>query len=158
MFITTAQLFCHFIGDYVLQSHWMAYEKMQRNLAAWAHGFMYGLPFLFLRPHWHTFAIIVVTHWTIDHFKLARFVCYAKNFISPRFTFERIEYPRTAEVATSFDYKKNIWWHPWSECSETGYHKSVPPFLAVWLYVIVDNLMHITLNGFAFWVEPYINW
>jgi hypothetical protein len=163
MFITADQLLAHAVGDYILQSHWMANEKQQRNLAAWAHGFMYGLPFLFFRPHWHTFAFIVVTHWFIDHFKLARYVVYAKNFISPRWTSEEMEVPPEGlplpggeTVAGGFQYKKREWWHPWGECSLTGYHQDVPMWLATWLYIIADNIMHVLCNGFAFWLQANV--
>lgn len=40
-------------------------------------------------------------------------------------------------------------WHKWADCSATGYHKDVPPWLAVWLLIIVDNAMHIGINALA---------
>ncbi len=47
--ITADQLLCHAIGDYVIQSDWMANEKTKRSLAALAHVLTYAVPFLFLR-------------------------------------------------------------------------------------------------------------
>jgi len=66
----------------------------------------------------------MVTHFVIDRWRLARFVVYAKNWIG-------------GERA------------PWSECSGTGYHNSLPPFMAVWLMIIADNVMHVTINALA---------
>jgi hypothetical protein len=48
--ITADQLVCHAIGDYVLQSDWMANTKTKRSVACLAHVATYALPFLFLRP------------------------------------------------------------------------------------------------------------
>ena len=40
----------HMVGDYVIQSHWMAVEKTKRWWPAIAHGVTYGLPFLLTPP------------------------------------------------------------------------------------------------------------
>lgn len=45
--------------------------------------------------------------------------------------------------------------HPWAECSATGYHKDRPAWLAVWLLIIGDNVLHVVLNGIAF---AYVPW
>ena len=45
---TVDQLIAHAVGDYVLQSEWMAREKTKRSLAALAHVAFYLLPFLFI--------------------------------------------------------------------------------------------------------------
>jgi hypothetical protein len=44
--ITGDQLLAHLIGDYVLQSDWMASNKRTDNGAALAHAIGYSLPFL----------------------------------------------------------------------------------------------------------------
>ncbi|NIM70571.1 MAG: DUF3307 domain-containing protein, partial [Xanthomonadales bacterium] len=38
---------------------------------------------------------------------------------------------------------------PWSECKATGFDPDTPAWSAGWLVVIIDNLMHILINGFA---------
>jgi hypothetical protein len=57
MFITADQILAHMVGDYLLQSHWMATEKTKRSLAAGVHAGTYTLPFLFLgkdgRHYWY---------------------------------------------------------------------------------------------------------
>lgn len=50
-------LLAHLVGDYLLQSDWMANEKTKRRWPAWAHAITYGLPFLLVthpRPRWRS--------------------------------------------------------------------------------------------------------
>lgn len=77
--ITADQLLAHAVGDYILQSDWMANEKTKKSIAALAHIATYGLPFLLLRPSWTAYAVIVGTHFIIDRWRLARFVVALKN-------------------------------------------------------------------------------
>lgn len=127
MFITADALVCHGIGDYVLQSDWMANNKTQKSLAALAHVLTYSLPFLALTTSWKALLFIAGTHFIIDRWRLARYVVWAKNFLAPK-----------ADWPTSF-----------KSCSATGYPADRPPWLAVWLLIIADNLMHVGLNAIA---------
>lgn len=122
--ITADQLVAHAVGDYVLQSDWMANEKTKRSVAALAHVLTYALPFLFLHPSLAALAVIVGTHFVIDRWRVARFVCYAKNWPWPGSK-------------------------PWANCAGTGYPSERPPWLAVWLLIIADNVMHVLINGAA---------
>lgn len=124
--ITADQLLAHAIGDYILQSDWMANEKTKKSVAALAHVATYGLPFLLFRPSWMAFAVIVTTHFVIDRWRLARYVCWIKNFLAP-----------------------SPWRREWAECSGTGYHNERPAWMAVWLMIIADNIIHVTINGLA---------
>lgn len=130
MFITADQLLLHAIGDYVLQSDWMASKKslptMEGYAAITAHAAWYTFPFIFLTNSAWALGFIFGTHWLIDHFKLARYIVWVKNFIGP---------PGSN--------------YPWAECNATGYHKDRPPFMAVWLYIFCDNTMHVICNGIA---------
>jgi hypothetical protein len=40
---------------------------------------------------------------------------------------------------------------PWHPLTATGYQDDVPPWLAVWLLIIVDNITHVCVNGAAIW-------
>jgi len=100
--ITADQLVAHAVGDYILQSDWMANEKTKRSLAAAAHALTYALPFLLLRPSIAAFAFIAGTHFLVDRWRLARFVCYAKNFLAPQFTWAADGKTPTA-----------LWWFKW---------------------------------------------
>src|SRR5208282_3523637 len=83
MLVTADQLVCHLVGDYILQSDWMASEKTKKNAAALVHVFTYFLPFLFLTTSWKALAVIIGTHYIIDRWRLARYVCWVKNFLAP---------------------------------------------------------------------------
>ncbi len=138
--ITADQLLCHAIGDYILQSDWMANEKTKRSVAALAHVATYGLPFLLLRPSWKAYAVIVGTHFIIDRWRQARYVVWTKNFIAPmsrNFNLYLFGGWEMKETAT------------WKSCKGTGYPKESPVWLAVWLLIIADNIMHVLINGLA---------
>ena len=124
--ITAEQLVAHAVGDYLIQSDWMANEKTKRSLAALVHALSYGLPFLFITRAPLALAVIVLTHFAIDRWRLARYVVFAKNFFAPRSQ-----------------------WPVWADCSGTGYHKDRPPWLAVWLLIVADNVLHVLINGAA---------
>lgn len=127
--ITADQLLAHAVGDYLLQSHWMATEKVKRNLPAALHAGFYGLPFLFLTRAPLAFVVIIGTHFVIDRWRLARYVVWAKNWLLGSRNAEPDPGPVTA----------------------TGYPEDVPPWLAVWLLIIADNVMHVLCNGAAIW-------
>lgn len=122
--ITGDQIIAHFVGDYILQSDWMVREKGRRWLAALIHVIFYTLPFLFLTTNPVTLAIIAGTHILIDRYRLARYVIWIKNYPWPGSK-------------------------PWLECSETGFDENVPKYLSAWLLIIVDNIIHILINGAA---------
>ena len=124
--ITADQLLAHATGDYLLQSDWMANEKTSKSLAALAHALSYTVPFLFLTSSWPALAVIAGTHFVIDRWRLARYVVWAKNLLGPK----------------RFRYS-------WAECKATGYHKDRPPWMAVWLLIVADNVMHVAINGLA---------
>ncbi len=118
------QLLLHLLGDYVTQTHWMATEKTKRLTIAFLHALIYSLPFLLLSPSIVAFITILVSHAVIDRYRLARYIIYIKN------------------KTTQFDLK-------WEDCSATGYHKDTPTWLAVWLMIITDNTLHLSINYLA---------
>jgi hypothetical protein len=125
--ITADQMLAHVVGDYVLQSDWMAAEKTKRSVATLVHVALYTLCFLPLTQSPAALAFIAASHFVIDRWRIARHVSWAKNFIAPR----------------------SGWPRSWAECSATGYDPSKPPFMAVWLMIIVDQAMHVACNGLA---------
>lgn len=124
--ITADQLVLHAVGDYVLQSDWMASSKTSKSVAALAHVVTYTLPFLVVTQSWKALSVILVTHFVIDRWRLARYICWVKNFQGP-----------------------SAMRYPWSECQGTGYYKDRPVWLATWLMIITDNVMHVICNGLA---------
>lgn len=125
--ITMDQAVVHAIGDYLTQSDWMASGKTKSHFTAFCHALIYSLGFLVFRPSLAAWLVIFATHFLIDRYRLARYVVWAKNFFAP---------PGTNP--------------PWSECKDSfGYPKDRPIWLAMWLMVIADNIIHVCINGAA---------
>lgn len=118
------QLLCHLLGDYVLQNHWMANRKVQSNWAAAIHAVLYGLPFLFLGPSLVAILVIVITHAIIDRYRLAKLWVRFWGTGEPGWFMQRF-FPRVEQPPEA------------------------PPFLAVWLLILVDNIMHLVINYLA---------
>lgn len=115
------QLILHLLGDYVLQSDWMATEKTKNTVAALCHALVYSLPFALLTNSPMAWAVIAWTHFFIDRFRLPRFVVFAKNFMG---------WP----------------WPTWADCSTTGYPSARPVWLTTWLLIAADNTIHLAIN------------
>lgn len=124
--VTADQLVAHAVGDYLLQSDWMANEKTKRSVAALAHVATYVLPFLFLTRSIPVLAVIGGTHFVIDRWRLARYVVWAKERLAP---------PSTTSS--------------WAESSATGYSPAKPAWMAVWLMIVADNVLHVLINAAA---------
>jgi len=120
---TADQLVLHAIGDYVTQSHWMATNKTRSHVAAGLHALVYTTPFATQTWSVAALAVILVTHFLIDRYRLARYVVWAKNGARG---------PLTA----------------------TGYPAGTPDWLAVWLLIAADNVIHVVMNGVALrWLD-----
>jgi Protein of unknown function (DUF3307) len=119
-------LLAHLVGDYLLQSDWMASEKTKRWWPAVAHAVTYGLPFLLATQSVLALAVIVGTHAVIDHYRLARHIVWLKNQVAP----------------AAFRSK-------WADCKATGYTPDKPAWMAVWLMIIADNTIHLMINSAA---------
>jgi hypothetical protein len=82
---TADQLVAHLIGDYLLQNDFLATRKVSSSWVAAIHAVLYGLPFLLLcEPSWPALAVIVVTHFFIDRFRLIRFFLSGRERLGPR--------------------------------------------------------------------------
>jgi len=127
---TASQLVAHLVGDYILQTQAMADWKAKRSLAALAHVLTYLLPFLLLTRSPLALLAIGGTHFLIDRFRLARYVCWLKNG------------PLTG-------YRGLLSWQGWTPLTATGYPERVPAWMAVWLFIAADNCLHILINGAA---------
>lgn len=124
-------LIAHGWGDYVIQTDQMAVEKVKRWSPALWHAGTYGIAFLALVVYTAGFslpltvaamAIICGTHVVIDRYRLARHVIWLKNRLLG------------GERAS------------WQQCRETGFPPGRPEWLTKWLMIIVDNIIHITIN------------
>lgn len=110
----------HMVGDYIIQSDWMAQEKTKRWWPAIAHAVSYGMPFLLVTQSVLALAVIIGTHAVIDRYRLARHVVWFKNQFAP-YSFRP---PHTA----------------------TGHSLDRPDWLSVWLLIIADNVIHMAIN------------
>lgn len=115
------QLLLHLFGDYITQSNWMAKNKASSTLAAAVHAWVYSLPFLLLNPSLVALAVIAVSHFAIDRWRLARYVVFAKNWLN----------------------QPSI---RWEDHQTTGYHKDSPIWMSVWLLIVADNTLHLCIN------------
>ena len=113
------QLILHLVGDYVTQSDWMAQNKTRALWPAFCHAALYSLPFLLIGT---PLAVLVIfgSHLLIDCFRLARYLVWARNWLSPGY-------------------------FPWSQCSKTGSHDS-PGGGGFWLMIAMDNTLHLACN------------
>lgn len=127
--MTYALILAHLIGDYVLQSHVMATRKTASWRWALIHAAFYSLPFLALllwlgvgaSDALGALAIIGGTHALIDRYRLAAKWC----------VFYGVGHPGLWTKREGFEVP--------------------PPFLGVWLTIIADNTLHLTINGLTFW-------
>ncbi len=128
--IATAIALCglaHMVGDYLIQSDWMAQEKTKRWWPAIAHAATYGLPFALVTQSPAALLVIVGTHAVIDRYHLARHLVWFKNQLAP-WPFRP---PHTA----------------------TGHGEDRPEWLSTWLLIIADNTMHMLINvGAVVWL------
>ena len=128
-------LLCHLTGDYVLQSHVMATRKTTSSAWAIIHAAFYSIPFAVLlaatASDW-TAAVIALfvicgTHALIDRYALAAKWC------------------RWYGVGHPGVWDRGLRASDWS----TPPFDPPPPFLGVWLQIIVDNTMHLAINAAA---------
>jgi hypothetical protein len=127
---TADQLVAHAVGDYILQSDWMADNKTKQHFAAAVHAITYTLPFLLITQSPAALALICGSHFVVDRWRLARFVVWLKNG------------PLWIE-------DKPQWKFHLAPITATGYQDSKPPFLAIWLLIIADNIIHVICNALA---------
>lgn len=122
------QLILHLWGDYIFQPEKWAMNKRKSIRYAAYHGITYGLLFLlagYLLPNFscslYAFLVITITHILIDRTYPARHLIFAKNWLGGL----RVK---------------------WGAAKKTGYPNTTPDWLAVWLMIIVDNTLHLTIN------------
>ncbi len=160
-------LLSHLVGDYLLQSQWMAEEKTRSSMAAGIHAAFYTIPFAlplllyqvgirFLDVYsTEALMVIVTTHFIIDRFALARRICWLKNYwfgfrlkwLTHRLAELHRSLPAVNLVQAS--YLADLSRYSWKSCSATGCPQDVPPWLAVWLLIVADNTLHLLINFLA---------
>jgi hypothetical protein len=118
------RLLAHLVGDYILQTHYEAVEKVSHWYPAFTHAAKYTAAFLPLSRDPRALAVIGGTHMVIDHFRLAKHVNWLRNQAAPKD------------------------WRP-TDLTNAGLPASVPPGLAMALMILTDNTMHLLINEWA---------
>jgi len=113
----------HLLGDYVLQTHHQAVRKTHAWGPALAHAATYTAAHGALVTR-DPLSLLVIggTHAVIDRYRLARWVCWAKNQFAPKL------------------YRPPL-------SSSTGYPEGAPDWLTVWLMIAADNTIHLAINA-----------
>lgn len=119
------QALAHLAGDYVVQSDWMATEKLTRTGPALIHAATYTACFLPITRNWRALAVIGGTHFVIDRWRLAKYLAWGSNQLAP----------------AKYRYR-------WADADGTGYCGK-PAWLSTWLMIIQDNTTHLLINRWA---------
>lgn len=139
-------LVAHLLGDYVLQSDWMATTKTERWWPAILHGVLYGLPFVLVVPSVWAWLVIAGTHVVIDRYRLAKYLVWAKNQIAPaahryRWGFQSARVTGTGTPEDPYKVHDLV-----SPATNHGSGPGVPAGLAAALVIAVDNTVHLVIN------------
>jgi hypothetical protein len=121
----------------------MATRKVSSWAWAFTHALFYTLPFLFLTTDWRALLVIGGTHAVIDRLRIARRWC----------EFYGVGFPGVWDAALRF--WNRCCWSPLCTTSHIDLEPSFdapPPFLGVWLVIIVDNTLHLCINEAALYV------
>lgn len=118
------RLLAHLVGDYLLQTHYEAVEKVNSWPPAITHAAKYTLPFVALTRDPRALLVIGGTHAILDHYRLAKHVNWLRNQAAPK------------------DYRP-------VDLTNAGSPASVPSGLATALLFITDNTIHMLINEWA---------
>lgn len=123
-------LLAHLVGDYILQTHYMATQKVNRWWPAIVHGLTYTIPYVFVTQDPLALFIIASTHVVIDRFRLAKHLMWFKNQFAPK-----AHRPSWAEAKAN-----------------AGYNQDVPSWMSTWLMIVADNTVHLLINTLAIYL------
>jgi hypothetical protein len=83
MYWTMHWIYAHLIGDYLLQTDWMAQNKKKNDFACTIHVAVYMVPFLLCGFTWWQMLLIAGQHYLLDRTELVGWLMTIKG--SPRF-------------------------------------------------------------------------
>ncbi len=145
---------CHVIGDFWLQSDWMAMNKNKKTWNCLIHVLIYTACFLLLTTSWKALLFIGVTHFIFDRFPvLIKRTIWLKNH------FPTGDYPpyEWCDSTGYFDdspyntYKLNEKREAWvrGNVLNDWYGNPRHFFITIWLYIFCDNSLHLLCNLIA---------
>jgi len=140
---------CHIIGDFWLQSDWMAMNKSKKSWNCLVHVLIYTSMFLFLTASWKALLFIGVTHFILDrwHFILKRAIWWRNHF--PTFDYAPFEYCDTTGYYDDSPYNSAKKDEVMDKFVVTRYGKPRLFFITMWLYIFQDNTLHLICNLIA---------
>jgi uncharacterized protein DUF3307 len=144
------QIFAHLIGDYILQSDWMAMNKSKRTWPCLVHVLLYTSCFLFLTTSWKALLVIGGVHFILDRWPvIIRRLIWLKNHINPNFKYVPFEKCRVTGYFDTILMESNAD-IAFVDKSETvnGFQPRLN-YITIWLYIITDNLLHLLTNYLA---------
>ena len=113
------KVIAHLLGDYVVQSDYLAIAKTHRNRegvrAAAAHAAIYTACHLPLTRNPIRLAVIGITHGLLDHYRPLPKLIHRKNVL----------------------------------LSPAGWPATKPEETPFWLHIVVDNTLHLLINEVA---------
>jgi len=147
-------LLCHFVGDFWLQTDWMALNKSKNTWNCIVHVLIYTSCFFILTLSWKALLFIGITHFILDRWPIIiRRLLWLKNHF-PTGDYPCFEWCDSTGYFDDSPYntykvneKREAWIRGNNICNYYG-----PPrhyFITIWLYIISDNTLHLTCNLFA---------
>jgi hypothetical protein len=119
----------------------MADHKTSKWSYALLHGFTYTIPFLIATQSIAALLVIALTHAVIDRYRLAKYLIWFKNQLVPKASRYSWDPAYSPGNRIKMPHELND--------RATGFPQSVPPWMSVWLLIIVDNTVHIVINTLA---------
>jgi hypothetical protein len=113
------QVLFHLWGDYIFQNDYLATNKIEFTLRGWIACFIHSI--LYSIPFLFIGSLNAVTVIFITHFFIDKF-----------------------RLAKYIIRLKN-----WEWKTKSGFPESTPPFIYTWVIIIVDNIIHVTINYFS---------
>lgn len=111
------QILLHLIGDYLLQNDWMAARKTRFDLEGWLACSIHSI--LYTLPFMFFFTIKTCAIILVTHFLIDKF-------------------------QLALYWIKLINWR--KESTNYGFSDKKPVWVALWLFVIIDNSFHLIIN------------
>jgi hypothetical protein len=110
------QILLHLWGDYIFQNHWMAVTKVKNTI----HGYLACLLHCML----YSLPFLLVAS------PLSVLVIFVTHFIIDKW-----------RIAFWVVKGKNLWFGDIS-----AFPPGTPDFISAWIIIIVDNILHVTIN------------
>lgn len=160
------QILVHILGDFLIQSDYMALNKSKRTIPCLIHVLIYTACFLLLTTSWKALAVIGVTHFILDRWPIIlRRIIWLKNHMSPFFRYVPFEkcqatgyYDNLMNEVTNKPFERFHEKTVMVDCGFGEYEKKIKfdlkfdprlNYISIWLYIITDNFFHLSINYLA---------